>query len=126
MRKSRHPNPPGSGSELRICSATSNGRILTHDLLRARERWADQMTGIRRDAAAHRVLDLALSQPALTAEIVANHLEVSLETAYTSLITLVDREVLQPARSQKRNQVWLAGDVLSALDSFAERMSRRR
>jgi hypothetical protein len=48
------------------------------------------------------------------------------QTAYNALTTLVDREVLQPARSQKRNQVWLAVDVLSALDSFAERMARRR
>lgn len=105
--------------------ATANGRVLTDDLLRAREQWVRQLTGVRRDAAAHRVLDLALSQPALTAEIVATHLGVSLQTAYTALTTLVDREVLQPARSQKRNQVWLAGAVLAALDSFAERMSRR-
>jgi Fic family protein len=105
--------------------ATDNGRILTRALLRARARWDEQMTGVRRDAAAHQVLDLALSQPALTAEIVANTLGVSLQTAYTALATLVDRDVLQHAKSQKRNQVWLAADVLVALDSFAERMARR-
>jgi Fic family protein len=105
--------------------ATDNGRVLTRALLRARARWDEQMAGVRRDAAAHQVLDLALSQPALTAEIVANTLGVSLQTAYTALATLVDRDVLQHAKSQKRNQVWLAADVLAALDSFAERMARR-
>ena len=105
--------------------ATSVGRILTRDLLRARARWDEQMAGVRRDAAAHELLDLALSQPALTAEIAANSLGVSRQTAYTALATLVDREILQPAHSQTRNQVWLATDVLDALDAFAERMARR-
>ncbi len=106
--------------------ATENGRVLASDLLDARRRWGEQMAGVRRDAAAHRVLDLALGQPALTAELVASTLGVSPQAAYTALATLVDREVLQPAKSQKRNQVWLAGAVIAALDAFAERMSRRR
>jgi hypothetical protein len=69
---------------------------------------------------------MAISHPALNYVLVARELAIAPKTALRALEALVDRDVLRPANSQRRNRIWLAEPVLRSLDDFAARAGRRR
>jgi Fic family protein len=106
--------------------AVSNGRQLVRDIREVQTGWEDRMRGLRSDAAARRVAVMAISHPALNYELVARELAIAPTTALRALEALVDRDVLRPANSQRRNRIWLAEPVLRSLDDFAARAGRRR
>jgi Fic family protein len=106
--------------------AVINGRQLVRDIKGVQSSWEDKMHGLRSDAAARRVAVLAIAHPVLNYELVARELAIAPTTALRALEALVDREVLRPANSQRRNRIWLAEPVISALDDFAARAGRRR
>ena len=84
------------------------------------------MRGLRSDAAARRVTALAIAHPVLNSDVVVRELNVAPPTAFRALDALVERGVLKAANSQRRNRIWLAEPILSALDDFAARARRRR
>jgi Fic family protein len=106
--------------------AVVNGRQLVRDIGSIETDWEDQMRGLRSDAAARRVSALAIAHPVLNSDIVARELSVAPPTAFRALNALVERGVLKAANSQRRNRIWLAEPVLSALDDFAARAGRRQ
>jgi Fic family protein len=106
--------------------AVVNGRQLVRDIGGTQSEWEDKMGGLRSDAAARRVAVLAIAHPVLNYEIVARELAIAPTTALRALDTLVDRGVLRPANSKRRNRIWLAEPVLRSLDDFAARAGRRR
>jgi Fic family protein len=106
--------------------AVVNGRQLVRDVRVIQAEWEDRMRGVRSDAGARRVAVLAIAHPVLNYEIVARELAVAPTTALRALETLVDRGVLRPANSKRRNRIWLADPVLRSLDDFAARAGRRR
>ncbi|CAN5138449.1 Fic family protein [soil metagenome] len=106
--------------------AVVNGRQLVRDIGSIETAWETKMRGLRSDAAARRVSALAIAHPVLNSDIVARELNVAPPTAFRALDALVDRGVLKAANSQRRNRIWLADPVLSALDDFAARAGRRR
>jgi Fic family protein len=106
--------------------AVVNGRQLVRDVRGIEADWENQMRGLRSDAAARRVAVLAIAHPVLNYDIVAKELAIAPTTAFRALETLVDRGILQPANSQRRNRIWLAEPVLRSLDDFAARAGRRR
>lgn len=106
--------------------AVINGRQLVRDIRGVQGDWEDKMRGLRSDAAARRVAVLAIAHPALNYEIVARELAIAPTTALRALEALVERGVLRPANSQRRNRIWLAEPVLRSLDDFAARAGRRR
>lgn len=106
--------------------AVVNGRQLMRDITTIEEDWKAALHGIRSDAAARRVSELAIAHPVLNYDLVVRELAVSPATAFRALETLVDRGVLKAANSQKRNRIWLAEPVLRSMDDFAARAGRRR
>jgi Fic family protein len=106
--------------------AVVNGRQLVRDIRGIEADWQEKMRGLRADAAARRVAVLAIAHPVLNYDIVASELAIAPATAFRALSALVDRGVLRPANSQRRNRIWLAEPVLSSLDDFAARAGRRR
>lgn len=106
--------------------AVVNGRQLVRDVRGIEADWENQMRGLRSDAAARRVAVLAIAHPVLNYDLVAKELAIAPTTAFRALETLVDRGILQPANSQRRNRIWLAEPVLRSLDDFAARAGRRR
>jgi Fic family protein len=106
--------------------AVDNGRQLVRDIGGTQSEWEEKMGGLRSDAAARRVAVLAIAHPVLNYEIVARELAIAPTTALRALDTLVDRGVLRPANSKRRNRIWLAEPVLRSLDDFAARAGRRR
>ncbi len=106
--------------------AVINGRQLVREIHDIQTEWNDRMRGLRTDAAARRVATLAVAHPVLNYDIVYRELSIAPTTAFRALAALVDRDVLRPANSQRRNRIWLAEPVLHALDDFAARAGRRR
>jgi Fic family protein len=106
--------------------AVVNGRQLVLDIRGIQTEWENKLRGLRSDAAARRVAVLAIAHPVLNYDIVARELQVAPTTALRALEALVERAVLRPANSQRRNRIWLAEPILRSLDDFAARAGRRR
>lgn len=111
-----------------LCGATEraliNGRQLVNDLRQARARWADVVVA-RRDAAAWRLADLLLRQPVVDTTTVVRELNVTPNNAPRAIAPLVEAGVLKEFTGFKRNRLWQATEVLTALDAFAARAGRR-
>ncbi len=106
-------------------AAVSNGRTLADDLKRIHARWTDSVRA-RRGAAAWAVLSMLVRQPAVTVRYVQEHANVSQPAAQRAIDQLVHAGVLSPASENRRNRVWVAEEVVAALDDFAARAVRRR
>ena len=106
--------------------AVGTGRILAAEIAEVSELWEARMAGLRSDATARRVAQLALEQPVLNQQVIASKLAVVPGSAYRALDELEKRGVLHSANSKKRNRIWIADDVIGALDAFADRAGRGR
>lgn len=104
-------------------AGVSNGRALATDLRAILDRWHVAITA-RRHAAVWRVLPLLIGQPAITVRFVQEHAAVSQPTAQHAVDQLLDAGVVTPATAGRRNRVWVAEEVVSALDDFAARARR--
>ncbi len=105
--------------------AVRNGRHLVDDLAGTYEDWLTRVQA-RRGAAAWRALPHLLVQPAVTVQSVADQTNVSFAAAQTAVDTLETAQVLIPVDNRKRGRVWVATEITTALDAFAERAGRRR
>lgn len=106
-------------------SALTNGRQLVADLRRVRTEWATRVKA-RRDAAAWRLVDVALRQPVINAPSLSRELGLPQTNVYRALQPLVDAGVLVEFTNNKRDRLWRAPEVLDALDAFAARSGRRQ
>lgn len=105
-------------------TAVSNGRKLDRDLADIYGEWKHVISA-RRDAAVWRVLPRLVSQPAVTIRFIRESTGVSQPAAQNAVDQLVGAGVLTPASDNRRNRVWVATDVIAALDDFAARAGRR-
>jgi hypothetical protein len=105
-------------------TAITNGRLLVGDLNGARERWSEKIEA-RRDAVIWRIMDLLLRQPVVDAALVERELNVTPANASRALLQLASAGVTKEFSDKKRNRLWQAPEVLSALDEFAARAGRR-
>ena len=105
-------------------AAVHNGRLLVADLEAVRQGWSERITA-RRDSAAHRLADVLLRQPVLDAATAAEQLGVSGVNAQVAIDRLVDAGVLAQLTAGRRNRIWQASEVLSALDKFGARARRQ-
>ena len=105
-------------------AAVSNGRRLDSDLADIYAEWEHGISA-RSDAAVWRVLPLLVSQPAVTIRFIQDSMGVSQPAAQNAVDQLVTAGVLVPASDNRRNRVWVANEVIAALDEFAARAGRR-
>lgn len=105
-------------------SAVANGRRLNGDIADVFALWEHNLTA-RSDSAAWRALPYLLRQPAVTIKAIEEATGVSNPAASRAVERLEADGILVPARPGRRNRVWLATDVLDALDAFAARAGRR-
>lgn len=104
--------------------AVSNGRELVGDLEAVYDGWVERLPS-RRGSAARRLLPHLLSQPAVDVRHVQAATGVALSAAQRAVEQLADAEIVAPVGPGRRNRVWLALEVIDALDAFAERVGRR-
>jgi Fic family protein len=105
-------------------AAVSNGRRLDTDLADIYAGWEHAISA-RRDAAVWRVLPRLVSQPAVTIRFIQEATGVSQPAAQNAVDQLVTAGVLAPASENRRNRVWVATEIIAALDDFAARAGRR-
>jgi Fic family protein len=106
-------------------AAVHNGRMLVDDLGLVREEWRARITA-RRDSSAHRLADVLLRQPVVDTNAAAVELGISTVNAQVAIDRLVAAEILTQITDGRRNRIWLAKEVVQALDEFGARAKRRR
>ncbi|OYO01514.1 hypothetical protein CGZ95_06955 [Enemella evansiae] len=104
--------------------AVNNGRLLVDELEGIHDAWLDRLPS-RRGSAARRLLPHLLNQPAVTVGHVEAVTGVALSAAQRAVQQLEDAGIIAGSNVSRRNRVWLAGEVIDALDAFAERAGRR-
>lgn len=86
--------------------------------------WRDRLADVRSDAAVRPLLELLAAQPALTAPLVAERLNVSLVTARASLHLLEQRAIVEAyvpppaARPGRPARWWVSREVLALVDGW--------
>lgn len=105
-------------------AAVTNGRHLVADLSRVFAQWKSRVQA-RRHAAVWLVLPSLLAQPAVTIRTIQEDVGVSQPSAQNAVDELLRSGILTPASANRRNRVWIAEEVVDALDEFADRAGRR-
>lgn len=103
--------------------AVQNGRKLASELQAVRANW-DSLLSARTNSGARKLIDQLLAQPLITRSRAIEVLGLSAANAQLAIDKLVDAGILVQSSSGRRNRVWQAPDVLSALDAFASRTKR--
>lgn len=104
--------------------AIRNGRHLVDDLERVYDGWRERLPS-RRGSAARRLLPRLLNQPAVNVAYVEAATGSAMSAAQRAVEQLENAKILTRVGSGQRNRVWLANEVIDALDAFAERVGRR-
>jgi Fic family protein len=118
------PGPIVSLMATASSTAITNGRLLVADLNQIRARWIAAVTA-RSDAVVWRVLDLVLKQPVVDSALIQRELSATSANAARALRQLDGLGIIKEFTDKKRNRLWQAPEVLSALDGFASRAGRR-
>ena len=88
------------------------------------QEWRSRVNA-RADSSVWQLTELLFRQPAVNSTIVQERLHVSKQTALNSIGQLEDAGVLLKAKGEERNRAWVAIDIVTVLDRFAERSGRR-
>jgi Fic family protein len=100
------------------------GERLVGRLRALRAAWTERVQA-RADSSVHRVLDLLVRQPVVTARLVIDTLGVSAPTAQAALRRLVEAGILVESTGQRRDRVFRSPEVLRVLDGYAAGLGRR-
>ncbi|XAS72622.1 Fic family protein [Micrococcaceae bacterium Sec5.1] len=103
--------------------AVENGRLLVEDIRAAQKEFREKLGSAQESVL--KVLELLPREPAITAEMAADYARISQATAYRAVQRLEAAGVLTPAGKVRGTSVWLARDIITALDDFAARSGRR-
>lgn len=102
-----------------------NGSDLAQDINEITSTFESALTGVRSDSVAHRISTLLFQQPVVNIAVITAETGSAPVNIYRALDTLVDRGVLRELTSKRRNRIWVADDIIRALDEFARRAGRR-
>lgn len=106
-------------------AAIENGRLLVDDVLDFRAA-AYQQTSARRGSAGWRLLDVLTRQPVITAQVAAAELGITAQNAQSGIDRLIGDGILTQVGGGRRNRIYQAEAMLTALDAFAGRARRER
>jgi Fic family protein len=80
--------------------------------------WRQRLDRVREDAAAHRVVDLLVERPVLSAAVVADRLGISARSGLTALATLAEHGIVEPYRPPRvgpgrPTRYWAAHELIA-------------
>lgn len=104
--------------------AASSGRSLIDDLSEQIELARERLHGVRRDAAAWKVLPHLIAQPIVNVAYLQNQLGFSKNQAVRAINTLAEHDALVARSGRRRNIVWEHRGILDVLDGYAESLRR--
>ena len=103
--------------------AVDNGRLLAAEIRGVESDYRERLPAA--PASDRRVLAMLPGEPAVTADMISDHTGTPLATAYRAIDRLEAAGILTPAGKIRGTRVWVAGDIIAALDNFAARTGRR-
>ncbi|XAZ31737.1 Fic family protein [Paenarthrobacter ureafaciens] len=103
--------------------AVDHGRLLAADIESALRDYRERLGATQESV--RKILELLPREPAITAEMAADSTAVSTATAYRAVQRLEEVGILSPAGKIRGVRVWVAADIIAALDDFAARAGRR-
>lgn len=106
--------------------ASREAEVLRDDVEALRDRWREQLRGLRSDAAAWRLLDEIPGRPVLTAPSVGKLLRISPPAANRALQQLQERGIIKPLNDKKWGRAWEASELLSVVEEFERRFAGGR
>ena len=101
------------GASEQALEATKKSR----QLLDLRQKFQEKIRTKRASALAARLVDQLFKSPAITIPYARDLLKVTFPSANLTVQKLVEAGILSEASGQKRNRVWLAGEILAILSS---------
>lgn len=104
--------------------AAVTGRQLVDDLAEQLEVSAGQLSGLRSDSAARKVLPRLIGQPVVNTKFLKSTLGLSDMTALRALEALAERGVVTERTGYQRNRVWEHRGILTVLDEYAANIRR--
>ncbi len=122
--RSGNPNEIVSQTTDAAFASIDNSRAMLRELDGISQEWRSRVNA-RGDSSVWRLTELLFRQPAVNSTIVQERLQVSKQTALNSIGQLEDAGVLLKAKGEERNRAWVAVDIVTVLDRFAERSGRR-
>lgn len=120
-----NPNPIVELGAVASLHAVQNGRQLAREMAEARAEWNIKLRSIRNDSVVWKIVDTLIERPVLDAHSVAEQHGVTPTAARTAINRMAEADVLTQANAGLRFRKWIALDVATALDRFAERAGRR-
>ncbi len=104
--------------------AVGHGRWLSERLVEVKDGWLASAR-FRKGSAGRRLVDVLVGQPAVNLRFVEQALGISQTAARRAIDQLAALGILSEGTDRRRNRVWIARDVVDALDDFAMRAGRR-
>ncbi|WP_307815867.1 Fic family protein [Myceligenerans indicum] len=104
--------------------AASSGAQLVDELAEQVEWSREQMSGVRRDAGAWKVLPHLVAHPVVNANFLMERMGMNGMGAQRALGQLVDAGVLEERTGMQRNRVYQHTGVIQVLDVYAQRLRR--
>jgi Fic family protein len=105
--------------------AARSGTELVDRLLAETASAQDSLTGVRADAAAHRVIPHLVGQPVISVGYVRDALTLTERGAFRAIDTLRERGILEERTGRSRGRVYQHPGILAVLDEYAESLRRR-
>jgi Fic family protein len=107
-------------------AATDAADLLHRRAATVQEEWNARLAPHRADALVHGVVPYLFDHPAVTADSLAQHFQVSRVTAHNAVHQLVEAGILQPARTKvSRAEAYVADDVLDLVTLTERQLASR-
>lgn len=101
--------------------ALSTGKVLAN----IQETWHAKLGRSRANSAHMKLLPHLLDQPVVDAAHIQSQLDVNANVAYNAIERLLAAGILHPASERKRDQIWVAGDMMNELLDLDDRIHMR-
>ncbi|MFC5729792.1 MULTISPECIES: Fic family protein [Nocardioides] len=102
--------------------ATAEAWRTARDIDTVRDDWGRTVGGTRPGTPLHRVLDLLTEEPIVNERLVSDRLRIGESDASDTMRRLVEARILTAAPGSRRSPVWLADDILAAVQRMTERV----
>lgn len=99
-----------------ICAAAREAIEIADGLTALVDRWREELSDLRSDAAARRLLPVLTGLPVITTRLAAERLGVSFPAANNAIARLVERGVLVEGPRRGHSQTFLATEALAMLE----------
>lgn len=104
---------------------TRTGKALAESLENQVAFARSNLSGVRSDAVAWKILPILVSNPVINAELIKRQLKISDNSAQRGIRTLVEREILRETTGRSRGRLWQHDGILRVLDDYAVGIRRR-